>query len=273
MSFILSLILLCAGASFVASDFLDISCVLVPGNLRQIDAGAGQVWGVDYQDQIFQLVGDSWQQVPGQLLHVSVGPAGVWGVNRANTVFNLQNNVWTVVPGKVRFHVDYIIADDRLRTGSLNQVDAGGAIYVAGVDAQNNVFCSPSSYTPFSPIDGSLIYYSCGLYGCWGVNSANNIFYREFVTPQACQGVKWQPLAGSLSMLEVGTDGSVYGVNAAGQVFKRLDIFDRAPYGTGWYRFDSCSSIKHVTYDAGFLWLLSQTGDIYKCNEITSTTY
>ncbi|XP_077113408.1 fish-egg lectin-like [Ranitomeya variabilis] len=255
MSFTLSLILLCAGASFVASGFLDISCVLVPGNLRQIDAGAGQVWGVDYQDQIFQLVGDSWQQVPGQLLHVSVGPAGVWGVNRANTIFNLQNNVWTVVPG------------------SLNQVDAGGAIYVAGVDAQNHVFCSPSSYTPFSLIEGSLIYYSCGLYGCWGVNSANNIFYREFVTPQACQGVKWQPLAGSLSMLEVGTDGSVYGVNAAGQVFKRLDIFDKAPYGTGWYRFESCSSIKHVTYDAGFLWLLSQTGDIYKCKEITSSTY
>ncbi|XP_075184440.1 fish-egg lectin-like [Anomaloglossus baeobatrachus] len=201
MSLILSLILFWAGASSVVSD---ISCISVPGNLKQIDAGAGQVWGVDDQDQIFQLVGNTFQQFPGQLIHVSVGPAGVWGVNRANTIFNLQDNVWTVVPG------------------GLNQVDAGGSIYLAGVASQNNVYCStPPSFNPFTLIDGSLKYYSCGLYGCWGVDNANNVYYREFVTQDLCQGVKWQPLAGSLSMLEVGTDGSVYGVNAAGEVFKR----------------------------------------------------
>ncbi|KAM4015297.1 fish-egg lectin-like [Anomaloglossus baeobatrachus] len=253
MSFILGLILLCAGASTFALDY---QCVLIPGNLKQIDAGAGQVWGVNDAGQIFTVVNDTLQQVPGQLIHVSVGPAGIWGVNSANTVFRFQNNRWLAV------------------TASLKQVDAGGNQYLGGVDAQNNIWClmqnctvSKSSIVKFNTIDGSLKYYSCGPYGCWGVNSANNVFYREFVTPDSCQGVKWQPVAGSLSMLEVGPDGSVFGVNSAGVIFKRIGVYDKAPYGTAWYRVDECALVKHVTFDAGFLWALSQNGDIYKCAE------
>ncbi|XP_069599028.1 fish-egg lectin-like [Ranitomeya imitator] len=235
---------------------LDYQCVLIPGNLKQIDAGAGQVWGVNDAGQIFNYVNGIWQQVPGQLIHVSVGPAGVWGVNSDSTVFRYQDNRWQPV------------------TGSLRQVDAGGNQYLGGVNAQNNIFClmqnctvSRSSIVTFYPLEGSLKYYSCGPYGCWGVNSNENVFYREFVTPDSCQGVKWQPLDGSLSMLEVGPDGSVFGVNSAGVIYKRIGVFDKAPHGTAWYRVDECAKVKHVTYDAGFLWALSQNGDIYKCTE------
>lgn len=253
MSFLLGLFLLCAGASAVSADF---QCVSVPGKLKQIDAGAGQVYGVNNAMSIFHFVNNTWQQVPGQLIHVSVGPAGVWGIYKDNRVFKLQDNVWTSV------------------TGFLKQVDAGGDKFLGGVNSHDNIFClmqnctvSRSTLLTFTPLDGALKYYSCGLFGCWGVNSAENIFYREAVSPNACQGSQWQQVAGSLSMVEVATDGSVYGVNSVGNVFRRDGISSRTPTGTVWTHLDFCSTFKHVTYDSGSLWLLSVNGDISKCTE------
>ncbi|XP_073511452.1 fish-egg lectin-like [Phyllobates terribilis] len=251
MSFILILILLCAGASAVNAKF---QCVRVPGNLKQIDAGAGQVYGVNDGGNIFTFVNSVWQQVPGQLIHVSVGPAGVWGVNNANIVFNLRNSQWISV------------------TGLLQQVDAGGNVFLAGVDNQNNVFClrqscttSKASLVTFTQLDGSLDYYSCGLFGCWGVNSNNDIFFRQNVSPDVCQGSQWQQVDGKLVQLEVGTDGSVFGVNDVGTAFVRDGISASNPTGTVWTVLHFSYFYKHVTYDAGFVWLLTQTGVIHRC--------
>ncbi|XP_073511450.1 fish-egg lectin-like [Phyllobates terribilis] len=250
MSFILGLILLCAGASYVAADF---QCTQIPGNLKQIDAGAGQVYGVNGDGNVF-LVTSSLQQVPGQLIHVSVGPAGVWGVNNASVVFKLQNNQWKSV------------------TGLLKQVDAGGNVFLVGVNTDNSVFClkqscvtSKASLVSFSPVDGKLKYYSCGSAGCWGVNGNNYIFYRQNVSPDACVGSQWQQVDGRLLMLEVSTDGFVYGVNEAGNAFRRDGISASNPIGTVWTLLDFCATFKHITYDSGVLWLLSRAGDIYRC--------
>ncbi|CAI9554496.1 unnamed protein product [Staurois parvus] len=103
--------------------------------------------------------------------------------------------------------------------------------------------------------------------GCWGVNSANNIFFRHNVKPTSCQGSHWEQTDGSLVMIEVGTDGSVYGVNSAGNVYKRDGISSETPTGRVWTQLDFCATFKHVTYDNGSLWLLSPTGDIYQCAE------
>lgn len=75
-------------------------CTQVPGKLKQIDAGAGEVYGVNDAQNIFHLVNNTWQQVPGSLIHVTVGPAGVWGVNKAHNVFKFQGNNWMTVTGK-----------------------------------------------------------------------------------------------------------------------------------------------------------------------------
>ncbi|XP_069599024.1 fish-egg lectin-like [Ranitomeya imitator] len=240
-----------AGKDPLASEF---QCIRVPGNLKQIDAGAGQVYGVNDDGNIFSFVNNIWQQVPGQLVHVSVGPAGVWGVNNASIVFRFQNNQWKSV------------------TGLLKQVDAGGNIFLGGVNYQNCVFClsqsctsSKASMVTFTSLDGSLKYYSCGPFGCWGVNSVNNIFFRQNVTPDVCEGSQWQQINGKLVKLEVGTDGSVYGVNHLGTAYRREGISAVTPTGTSWTALDFSFKFKHVTYDAGFLWLLTETGVIHRC--------
>lgn len=252
MLFAVSLLLLCAGIS-ASGDF---QCTLIPGNLKQIDAGAGEVYGVNNDDEIFQWVDNNWTQIPGKLIHVSVGPAGVWGVNKAHAIFKFQDNKWMPVPGL------------------LKQVDAGGDKFLGGVNAQDNIYClrksctvSRSSVVHFTPLDGTLIYYSCGPVGCWGVNRGNDIFFRHNVKPTSCQGSRWQDIDGALTMIEVGSDGSVYGVNSAGSVYRRDGISPGTPTGTAWTELDFCATFKHVTYDNGYLWLLNPTGDIYRCVE------
>ncbi|KAM9299466.1 fish-egg lectin-like [Gastrophryne carolinensis] len=232
----------------------DIECTIIPGNLKQIDAGAGEVWGVATNDDIYQWVDNAWKQVPGKLKHVSVGPAGVWGVNSANVIYKRQDNEWMSV------------------SGLLKQVDAGGNKFLSGVNKADNIYClrqkctvSRSSAVTFTLIEGGLKYYTCGPVGCWGVNGANNIYYRHNVNPTACQGNGWQQIDGALSMVEVGTDGSVFGVNAAGNVYKREGITARTPLGTSWTQLDLCSTFKHVTYDNGVLWLLNTSDEIFQC--------
>ncbi|XP_077312807.1 fish-egg lectin-like [Lithobates pipiens] len=250
MLFAVSLLLLCTGIS-VSADF---QCTLIPGKLRQIDAGAGEVYGVNDNDDIFRWVDNNWSNIPGKLIHVSVGPAGVWGVNRANNIFKIQDNKWMSV------------------AGLLKQVDAGGDKFLGGVNAQDNIFClrqsctvSRSSAVSWTQLKEDLKYYSCGPMGCWGVNSVNNIYVRHNVNPTACQGTQWQQVGGNLVMVEVGTDGSVYGVNAAGNVFRRDGINAITPTGTIWTKLDLSTTFKHVTYDNGYVWILSTTGDIYRC--------
>ncbi|XP_056398406.1 fish-egg lectin-like [Hyla sarda] len=246
---ILSLLLLCTGT---AADLL--LCNLIPGNLKQIDAGAGQVYGVNDTDYIFRLVDQSWTLLSGQLIHVSVGAAGVWGVTNSNTVFKYQDNSWVSV------------------NGALKQIDAGGNKYVAGVNSQNSVYClnqdqvvSLATTLTYTSIDGSLKYYSCGLYGCWGVNGNNEVFYRYGVQPTACSGTKWENIKGSLAMVEVGADGSVYGVSPEGDVYKRDEVSEMNPVGTQWIKLNVCGKYRHVSYDMGILWLIALNGDIYKC--------
>ncbi|XP_073458086.1 fish-egg lectin-like [Aquarana catesbeiana] len=250
MFFAVSLLLLCAGLSASA----DFQCTIIPGKLRQIDAGAGEVYGVNDNDDIYRWVDNNWKHIPGKLIHISVGPAGVWGVNRDNVIYKIQDNEWMSV------------------SGLLKQVDAGGDKFLGGVNAEDSIFClkqsctvSRSSAVSWTPLDGGLKYYSCGALGCWGVNSADNIYFRHNVNPTACQGTQWQQIEGALEMIEVGNDGSVHGVNSAGNVYRRDGISAKTPTGTIWTQLDFCTTFKHVTYDNGYLWLLSLTGDIYRC--------
>ncbi|XP_075047409.1 uncharacterized protein LOC142107719 [Mixophyes fleayi] len=248
MLHILALFLLCAGAT------AGLQCTVIPGNLKQVDAGAGKVYGVNDNDNIYHWENNEWKHLPGKLSHVTVGPAGVWGVNSGNSIYKWQNNNW--------FNV----------SGLLKQVDAGGNKIVSGVNGEDSIYClnkqqtlSESSDLIYTNIEGSLKYYSCGPFGCWGVNSANNIYYRFGVTSTACQGSRWQQIEGSLVMVEVGADGSVYGVNSAGDVYERDGISAKNPIGTYWIDLVIGFSARHVTYDAGELWLLTLKGDIYRC--------
>ncbi|XP_066575418.1 fish-egg lectin [Amia ocellicauda] len=234
-------------------------CRQVPGQLRQIDASAGQVFGTTQYDTIFTLYGGTWTQLPGALKHVTVGPSGVWGVDSANAIFKLVGANWVQVPGQ------------------LKQIDAGGDQFVSGVNSGDGIYClgqqatvgyrGVGSPTPWQGLPGSLKYYSCGPHGCWGVNTADNIYLRKGVSPQQCQGTgNWQQVDGKLSMIEVGSEGSVYGVNAAGDVFRRDGITTSNPAGTGWTFMSMCGKSKHVSFDLGHLWVITQDNRILDCS-------
>ncbi|XP_063292051.1 fish-egg lectin-like [Pelobates fuscus] len=232
-----------------------LQCTLVPGKLKQIDAGAGQIYGVNDADDIFRLNGNTWVQVPGKLIHVSVGPSGVWGANRQNGIFKIQDGTWVQV------------------AGALKQVDAGGNVFLGGVNNADNIYCLSQDLTlskgtslPFIQLDGRLKYYSCGRYSCWGVNSNNDIFYRLNVSPNDCKGSEWRQVDGNMIMVEVATDGSVYGINTIGNVYKRNGVSFSNPGGTEWSLLNVYGPFKHVSYDSGLLWLLNSEGNIFKCD-------
>ncbi|KAH1180581.1 hypothetical protein KIL84_009417 [Mauremys mutica] len=201
-------------------------CIEIPGSLKQIDASNGQVFGVNSAGNIYTLYGDSWAQVPGSLKHVTVGPAGVWGVNNNDNIYKLVGGSWQQV------------------TGLLKQIDAGGDMFVAGVSMYDGIYClsrpatvsaNSDSALPWVNIAGSLKYYSCGLWGCWGVNSADNIYFRFDVTPDSCAGSR---------------DG----------------ITKSNPVGTTWTQVASfICNCKHVSYDLGLLWLITDQDKIVKC--------
>ncbi|XP_051776602.1 fish-egg lectin-like [Erpetoichthys calabaricus] len=245
--------------AFFISSSVALNCQQVAGSLQQIDAGLGMVVGVNSNDNIYILFGGTWVQLPGALQHVTVGPAGLWGVNSANQIYKMVNGNWVQVPGL------------------LQQIDAGGDEFVAGVNMNDNVYCmgrngamgitSNQSPAPWELLPGALKYYSCGPISCWGINSANKIFIMRAVTPTYCTGSRWwQNIPGSLTMIEVSVDGSVYGVNGQGNVYRRDGITARNPAGTVWTQITISGVCQHVSYDLGKLWVIKNDGSIWTCS-------
>ncbi|XP_078500225.1 fish-egg lectin-like [Lissotriton helveticus] len=247
----LPLLGLCSGQT------VQLDCDQVSGSLNQIDAGNGQVFGVNANDDIYTLYSSGWTKISGALTHISVGAAGVWGVNRNNYIYKLVGGDW-------------------VRTdGLLKQIDAGGDQFLSGANMNDDIFCLPDRATvsvkdgsalPWSHIEGKLKYYSCGPLGCWGVNSADDIYYRFSVTSSSCSGSRWQQVEGKLSMIEVGSDGSVFGVNSEGDAYRRNGISASTPIGTSWSQVQyKCYKFRHLSHDLGLLWLITDDQKILRC--------
>uniref|UniRef100_A0A3B1IUX6 Fish-egg lectin-like n=1 Tax=Astyanax mexicanus TaxID=7994 RepID=A0A3B1IUX6_ASTMX len=214
-------------------------------NLKQIDAGNGQVFGVNSADEIFTLYSGTWTRLSGSLKHVSVGPAGVWGVNANNYIYRLDNGDWVPV------------------NGQLKQVDAGGTVSPAGVNMFDDIYCLQGGQgASWTNLPGKLKYYSCGPNSCWGVNSGNQIYIMK-----VRHYYGWEQVPGSLSMIEVSTDGKVYGVNSIGDMYTREGITSANPTDTGWRQVQFGQKVKHVSYDLGHLWVIGTDNSIMDCTE------
>ncbi|KAL0962492.1 hypothetical protein UPYG_G00340720 [Umbra pygmaea] len=223
--------------------------------LVQIDAGIGLVVGTDTSEIPYYLVGDQWVRLPGSLKHITVGPAGMWGVNEAYAIYKYVSGTWVQA------------------AGLLKQLDAGGDAYIAGANMNDTPFCLQSSATvgykgpgsplPWTGLPGLVKYYTCGPFSCWAVNSNDDIFIMNLKSD--CQNTGWIHIDGKLSMIEVATDGSVFGANANGDVYTRDGITASKPEGTGWTNIPMCMPIKHVSYDLGRLWVVSKSGVTMVC--------
>uniref|UniRef100_A0A673W9I8 Fish-egg lectin-like n=1 Tax=Salmo trutta TaxID=8032 RepID=A0A673W9I8_SALTR len=182
----------------------------------QIDAGLGQVVATDTSQIPYYLVGDKWIHLPGSLKHITVGPAGIWVLTDMCSLFACPSvclSLWS--------------------SGLLNQLDAGGDQFVVGVNMDDTPYCLTSSATvgykgpdspiPWTGLPGSVKYYSCGPFGCWAVNKNDDIFLMSVRSGKECESWSkgWSHIEGKLSMIEVATDSSVFGVNSAGSVYTR----------------------------------------------------
>ncbi|KAG5283523.1 hypothetical protein AALO_G00043000 [Alosa alosa] len=232
-------------------------------NVQQIDAGAGQVIAVDRNRRVFHLHGSNWITQNSYMQHASVGPAGIWGVDRQGFINKVVAGKWT-------------------RTGvrRMRQVDAGGDQFVAAagtpvpglasavcVNRPSAVaFKSPGTVLPKFRIGANMSYYSCGPSRCWVINNKDEVFVTNPVDPRTCKGTNvLYKVGGSLSMVEVASDGSVYGVNSQGQILRRHGISIQRPKGTSWTRIDVCLPARHVSYDLGRLWVVTKTGVALEC--------
>ncbi|XP_029016342.1 fish-egg lectin-like [Betta splendens] len=229
---------------------------------KQIDAGQGMVIMTDKKNGAYTLSGSTWRTlgtVP--LKHVSAGPQGIWGVDASNKVYKY-------VAG------DFVPSEGR----SMQQVDAGGLGVLVGISptSSKNIFLltstealafSHTSFLNWVLVSGSLIYISCGPYGCWGTNSANNIYLTKKIAPSTSGDSGWVQIEGWAMMVEVGTDGSVFVLNAKGEIFQRTGISSAGPQGTGWIHIPMGAKIKHLTYDLGQLWAITDGGVILKCTQ------
>ncbi|MGH0132184.1 UNVERIFIED_CONTAM: hypothetical protein FKN15_066423 [Acipenser sinensis] len=83
------------------------------------------------------------------------------------------------------------------------------------------------------------------------------------VTLDSCMGSKeWRQVPGALSIIAVSTDGRMYGVNSAWNVYRRDGVSIDNPAGTDWTDLTMCVESRHVSYDLGVLWVISKEDNI-----------
>uniref|UniRef100_A0A668AGV1 Fish-egg lectin-like n=1 Tax=Myripristis murdjan TaxID=586833 RepID=A0A668AGV1_9TELE len=224
----------------------------------QVDAGLGQVVARNRYNWGYLLMRSSWYSLPYiRIRHVSVGHAGIWAVDTSFRVYQLQAQRINFSP----------------TLGFLKQVDAGGNVFAVGVSSQSNASCLSTGSILFSgrtdgwtQVRSGLTYYSCGLYGCWGVGTRGQVYVTENVTPSNCTMSGWTHVPGlSLKMVEVGSDGRVFGVTLSGEVYERTGIDSARRQGLRWTQHPMCMSMVHVSYDLGRLWVVSTSGLMMQC--------
>ncbi|XP_063689674.1 lectin L6-like [Bolinopsis microptera] len=185
----------------------------IPGRLTKISKGDSGVWGVDKNDNIYQL---KWTKIAGGLVQVSSG-ASVWGVTKTDAIYKyLGDDKWQQIPGK------------------LTNVDVSNKDRVWGVDRGRNIFRRTGG--SWQRIGGNLKQISVGESGVWGVTLANDIYYRVGTYGDAdTAGTIWIQVPGKLKWISSGTD-LVVGVTGENEIFYREGMTADSPTGTRWVK-------------------------------------
>ena len=184
----------------------------------------------------------NWTQVRGKLIDVSINPDGsAFGVNSANNIYyspSYNSGTWNQLPGLlnrissngtvvmgVNSADNIFYADRNIRTNPNWTQVAGGLIDVSlnpdgsafGVNRANNIYYSPSYNSgSWTQLPGSLKQISSNGTVVMGVNSVDDIFYAD---RNIRTNPNWTQVRGKLIDLSVNSDGSVFGVNSANNIY------------------------------------------------------
>jgi virginiamycin B lyase len=200
------------------------------GNLASIAAGAnGTVWGVNAFQQIYKLQGaparayQTLNVIPGATLdQISVGADGtVWGVvNFTVQYFNRGTQTFQTVPTPSGAYIA--------------QVSVGAGNDVWGVTGCHNI--NPTTGVCPNPAEVGLIYE-----------------YIAGPTPT------WKQIPGELDVVQVGANGDVWGINAAGETY----YYDFLSMPPSWVNIPGTLGILSVGAD-GTVWGINANFQIYK---------
>ncbi len=230
---------------------LEVSCLLgtcpsvstspsfssVSGALTQISVGAdGSIWGLNSSQQIFTYGSSGWTNIPGALLQIAVGSSdAVWGLNEDGQIYHWDSvhSQWIDVPG------------------ALAQIAVGADGDVWGLDAQSNIYHYNAQIGSFVEVPGQLAHLAVGSAGAvYGINSSGAAFwynpgtgYFQYLANPAfteiavgadgfaiglSNGVGYGYKRGAwyagpsevpIAQVAVGSGGSIYGLDASGNVY------------------------------------------------------
>jgi hypothetical protein len=134
----------------------------VPGWLKQLSVGGGDIWGVNKSNQIFRFNFKTltFKQLPGLLTQITVGVDGVWGINASQQIYQFD-------PSKQLFVG---------LPGYLAQITAGGN-GVWGLNSSSQIFRFDPGTQLFVQIPGLLATISVGTGGgVWGINASEQVY-------------------------------------------------------------------------------------------------
>lgn len=150
--------------------------------------------------------------------------SGVWGVDENNDVYHyFRSAKWKHIPGI-----------------KMMQIDSGPEGIVVGVTENHEVYhrtgISNTNYVgkEWVKIDGSLTHVSCGRSGCWGVDSAEHVYYIDGVFTRSCLAAGLVAVDGRMKQVDVGVLADVYAINKHGNLYVRLGVTKTNAFGTEW---------------------------------------
>uniref|UniRef100_A0A673HK83 Uncharacterized protein n=1 Tax=Sinocyclocheilus rhinocerous TaxID=307959 RepID=A0A673HK83_9TELE len=172
--------------------------------------------------------------------------------------------IWTVWYKGVPFEkYVFLILDIQLK-----QANAGSDQIIVGVSPIDDIFClnknannvGTSGNALWTQIAGKMSYYSCGPYSSESELSRENR-HQKGLTGACCGGSGvFEAISGSLSMIEVATDGNVFGVDPQGSLLQRIGVID-----TRWTAIICPNGHKHVTFDLGRLYVICSDVSFRRC--------
>jgi len=218
----------------------------VPGSAANVEAGKFGIWGVNRAGRVFYRNPriKRWMIVPGLLKQISVGGNQVWGVNKANEIFMRTSispkSAWKRVAGGLK----HVSVSDSNRVWGVNRY---GWVYRRGGNKWNRV-------------SGGLKQISVGEAGVWGVNDANDIYYRQGTFgDKDTAGSDWVKLPGKFKWISSGN--RVFGVSPKNEVFERVGRSAQYPIGSCWKKLGG--SLSQVDVGIHRQWGVNQHGAIY----------
>uniref|UniRef100_A0A671R9G7 Uncharacterized protein n=1 Tax=Sinocyclocheilus anshuiensis TaxID=1608454 RepID=A0A671R9G7_9TELE len=137
----------------------------------------------------------------------------------------------------------------------LKQADAGSDQIIVGVSPIDDIFCLNKNANNVGTSGDALWTQIKGKY--YSVLLLDLVKYISIRTSRS--GV-FEAISGSLSMIEVATDGNVFGVDPQGSLLQRIGVID-----TRWTAIICPNGHKHVTFDLGRLYVICSDVSFRRC--------